>query len=296
MAVFQKPKVGSFLELHFVVLLLGFTAILGKFISLSAMELVFYRTFLTALGLFLVTFYFNRPLRIEPLVALKLISIGFLVGLHWFLFFYAARVANVSVSLVGLATSTLWTALLQPLFIKTKIRLIEIFLGFTMILGLYLIFNADISNWQGLLLSIASAFTQAIFSLFNASFTKKYHSLVITFYEMVGASLIAFFILLLSHQTTFINGSYPKPYDWLYLLILALVCSVYAYSAIIRLLIHISPFSINLATNLEPVYGIVLAYFIFGEAEKMTIGFYIGTLIICLAVFSYQYFQRKVSL
>ncbi|MES2795011.1 MAG: EamA family transporter [Bacteroidota bacterium] len=288
-----QPKIENFFELHFVVVLFGFTAILGKLITLSALELVFYRTLLASLGLFGLIYVLKKSVLINKKDIIKLFGIGIIVSLHWFLFFYSARVSNVSVSLVGLATSTLWIALLQPFFSKSAIRISEICLGVTMILGLYLIFNSDLNNWLGLLLSIGSGLMQAVFSLFNSKFTQKYHSFIITFYEMAGAFLTTGLFLFFSNQTSIFTGSYPNLQNLLWLLILAFLCSVYAYSAVVRLLKNISAFSVNLAINLEPVYGIILAYFIFGEAEKMTIGFYFGTFIICLAVFGYQIFGMK---
>jgi drug/metabolite transporter (DMT)-like permease len=291
----QKQQLVSYLELHFIVILIGFTAILGKLISISATELVFLRTILASFGLFCLLFLLKKPIKIPKNDAIKLIGVGFFVGLHWFLFFYSARIANVSVSLVGLATSTLWVALLQPFFGKSKIKKLEIALGFCMIFGLYLIFNADLRFWLGLVLSIGSAFTQAMFSLFNAKFTQKFYSLNITFYEMLGAAIITGLVLIFLGDELIFTGHYPLPIDWLWLAILAGACTVYAYTAIVRLLKNISPFSVNLAFNLEPVYGIILAYFIFGESEKMTSGFYAGTFIIFIAVFGYQIFGHEKS-
>jgi drug/metabolite transporter (DMT)-like permease len=290
----NKPSnLSHFLELHFVVILIGFTAILGKLISISATELVFLRTILASFGLFCILLFLKKPIKIPINIAFRIIGVGFFVGLHWFLFFYSARIANVSVSLVGLATSTLWVALLQPFFGKSSINKLEIALGICMIFGLYLIFNADLSLWLGLVLSIGSAFMQAVFSLFNSKFTQKYYSLNITFYEMLGAAIVTGIALLIFGENTMFNGHFPKPLDWLWLAILAGACSVYAYSAIVRLLKKISPFSVNLAFNLEPVYGIILAYFIFGESEKMTFGFYVGTLVIFSAVFGYQVYSSR---
>jgi drug/metabolite transporter (DMT)-like permease len=286
----KNPKLNTFLELHLIVILIGFTAILGKLISISATELVFLRTILASLGLFFILFLMKKPIFLPKKDAIKLVGVGFFVGLHWFLFFYSARISNVSVSLVGLATSTLWVALLQPFFNKSKISKLEIGLGFCMIFGLYLIFNADLRFWLGMVLSIGSALTQALFSIFNSKFTKTYYSLNITFYEMLGAAIITFIGLIIFGENSMLNGHYPKPIDWLWLLILSGVCSVYAYSAIVRILKNISAFSVNLAFNLEPVYGIILAFFIFGESEKMTFGFYAGTLVIFVAVFGYQIF------
>jgi drug/metabolite transporter (DMT)-like permease len=286
-------KIGVFLELHFVVILLGFTAILGKLISVTALELVFYRTFLASIGLFFLNKYLKQSLKILFADKIRLILIGIVVATHWFLFFYSARVANVSVSLVGLATCTFFIALLQPFFGLGKISIIELSLGLIIVLGLYLIFKADLNNWYGLLLSILSAFAQAVFSLYNSKFTKKYHSFIITFYEMFGACIFIFIFLLFSNQPFITNGSMPKTSDWAYLLVLAIFCSLYAYSALVRLMQTLSAFAVNLVVSLEPIYGIILAFFIFGETEKMTIGFYLGTIIICLAIFSYQVYSHR---
>jgi drug/metabolite transporter (DMT)-like permease len=291
----NKPSASTFIELHFVVILFGFTAILGKLITISALELVFYRTLLASIGLFFLIKYLRKPIIVEPKEALKLIGIGFMVAIHWFLFFYAARISNVSVSLVGLATCTLFIALLQPIFTSSKISFIEIGLGLAIILGLSIIFNANLNNWLGLLLSVLSAFAQAIFSLSNSKFTQKHHSFVITFYEMVGAAIFTLFFLLFSGQPFVTNGSLPSISDWSYLLILAIFCSLYAYSAIVRLLKVLSAFTVNLVISLEPVYGIILAYLIFGETEKMTTGFYVGTLIICVSIFGYQVYSQQIN-
>lgn len=283
-----SAKINHYLELHFVVILFGFTAILGKLVKISALELVFYRTFLAAIGLYFLIKLLKKSISLQKGDLPKLLGIGVVVALHWFLFFYAAKVSNVSVSLVGLATSTLWIALLQPFFNHQKFSFIEAALGLIIVFGLYLIFNADLSLWYGLILSILSAIAQALFSLTNAQFTHKYHSFVITFYEMLGAAAATAAFAIFFKQPFFINGSLPDQYDWFWIMILAFICSVYAYSAIVKLLQYLSAFEVNLVIGLEPIYGILLAYFIFGESEKMNIRFYIGASLICVAILGYQ--------
>jgi drug/metabolite transporter (DMT)-like permease len=289
MSTNQKPFVGIYLELHFIVVLLGFTAILGKMISISSVEVVLYRTLLASLGIFFVLFFMKKKIKISKSDTYKMLATGLIVAFHWFLFFYSARVSNVSISLVGLATATFWVAILQPIIDKTRISITEVGLGLVVIFGLYLIFQTEFDHWWGLFLSVLTAFFQAVFSIINSKFTKKHPSLIITFYEMAGACFFSIVFLLIFWL---FNPSYnlliPSTVDWLWIFILAIVCTVYAYSAIVRLLGNISAFSVNLAVNLEPIYGIILAYFIFGESEKMSFGFYAGTLTICLAVFGYQ--------
>jgi drug/metabolite transporter (DMT)-like permease len=291
-----KHNLSSFLEINFVVILFGFTAILGKLIHISAQEVVFYRTFLACFGLGILLIILNIDARLQQGQAARMLATGLIVALHWFLFFYAARISNVSISLVGLATSTLWVALLEPFIDRKKISYLEVSLGIVVLVGLYLIFQNSFNHWLGLLLSVGSAFFQAVFSIINSKFTKRHHSLVITFYEMAGACITSgLFLILLwyKYPISLPNAFWPKTTDWFWLMVLAIVCTVYAYSAIVRLLKNLSAFSVNLVINLEPIYGIILAYFIFGESEKMSIGFYTGTTIICLAVFGYQAFGKK---
>lgn len=293
-----KPKIGIYLELHFIVILLGFTAILGKLITVSAEEVVFYRTFLASLGLFAVLFLLKKDIKITKIDTFKMLGTGFIVALHWFLFFYSARISNVSISLVGLSTATFWVAILQPFVDKTRVSFMEIALGLVVIVGLYLIFNTALNHWWALFLSVLTAFLQAAFSIINSKFTIRHHSLIITFYEMAGACIFsAIFIGIywyLEPNSMPIN-LLPSFSNLFWLFILASICTVYAYSGLVRLLQKISAFSINLVVNLEPVYGIILAYFIFGEKEKMSFGFYAGVLIICVAVFGYQLYRSPQS-
>jgi drug/metabolite transporter (DMT)-like permease len=291
-----KPKIGLYFELHFIVILLGFTAILGKLITISAVEVVFYRTFLASLGLFVALILLKKNIRITKIETFKMLGTGFIVALHWFLFFYSARISNVSISLVGLSTATFWVAILQPLVDKTKVSFLEIALGLVVIIGLYLIFNTALNHWWALFLSILTAFLQAAFSIINSKFTKRHHSLIITFYEMAGACIFsAFFIAIywVIEPSAMPINMLPNLSNFFWLIILAIICTVYAYSGLVRLLQKISAFSINLVVNLEPVYGIILAYFIFGEKEKMSFGFYAGVTIICIAVFGYQLYDGQ---
>lgn len=292
----SNPKIGSFIELHFIVILFGFTAILGKLITVSAFEVVFYRTLLACIGLLILLSFLKKSIKVEKKEATAMFLTGLVVCFHWFLFFYAARISNVSISLIGLATATLWVAILQPFIDKTKISKSEITLGMVMVFGLYLIFQSESLHIWGLVLSVLSGMFQALFSIINSRFIKRNHSLVITFYEMAGAAFFSAVFILIYWQ--FNPDLVPSPLlpslpNWFYLSILAFVCSVYAYSGIVRLLSNISAFSINLAVNLEPIYGIILAFFFFKDAEKMNIGFYSGAIVIFLAVFGYQYIMGK---
>ncbi|MCX2738831.1 DMT family transporter [Pontibacter anaerobius] len=295
------PRFKDFAELHFVIFLWGFTAILGKLITIPAVELVSLRTLITALALGAIIYRRGAPLWMGSKLALKLMGIGVIIAAHWILFFAAARVASVSISLVGLATCSLWTAFLEPLFNKGKIKPHEIFLALLVIMGLYIIFQHETSfdSVLGISMAIGAALLGSIFTIINANLVKKVPSTTITMYEMAGACLgtVLFFPLYTSYFTE--SGSLNfglTTMDWVYLLILALACTVYAYTASVRLMQRISAYTVNLTVNLEPVYGIILAWFIFNEGEQMSRGFYIGAAVILLSVFIYpvlEMFEKR---
>ena len=283
------------LHLHFIVLIWGFTAIIGLFISIPAVELVFFRTLIAALALAVMLYARGiRPWAGIPAIQ-SLLATGALIAAHWMLFFGAARVANASVCLAGMATSSLWTSVLEPLMGGKRIRPLEMGLGLVVMAGLYTIFHFEFNHALGVAMAIASAMLASLFSVLNSRFSRQHSSFVITFYEMVGAFVATALFLPFYARWMVPNGRLhllPTANDWLCIAILALVCTVYAYSAAVKLLQRFSAFAMNLVINLEPVYGIVLAFLIFGDSERMTSGFYVGTSLIFLAVLSYPILNR----
>jgi len=286
----------DYLKLHFIVVLWGFTAILGLLITIPAVEMVLYRTLLAALGLGVLILTTKKSFQTEPLDFLKILATGFIVGIHWIAFFASAKVSNASVSLVGFATGSLWTAFLEPLMGRKRIKLFEVALGLVVIIGLYVIFSFDFRYPLGLALGIASGFTIALFTVFNSKFVQRVDPYTITFYEMIGAFLCTLLFLPLykslwaeNHQLHLI----PTGLDWFYLGILSIVCSVYAYSVGVELLKRLSVFHVQLTSNLEPIYGIIMALLIFRETEYMQAEFYIGTTIILGSVIVYPIFKEK---
>jgi drug/metabolite transporter (DMT)-like permease len=287
---------GDYLKLHFIVFLWGFTAILGLLISIPAVEMVFYRTLLAAAGMAVVMYWKKANFSVSSSDSIRLLMIGFIVSFHWLAFFGSARVSNASVSLVGFATNSLWAALLEPLMNRSRIKKFELFLGLVVIAGLYVIFSFDFQYKLGLLLGVAAGFSAALFSVFNARMVRRVDADTITFYEMTGAFLATALFLPL-FQVTFNAGAainlIPTATDWLYLATLAWICTVYAFSTGVKLMKKLSVFFIQLTLNLEPVYGIIMALLIFGTTEKMTINFYIGTLIIISAVLVYPSLKKR---
>lgn len=284
----------DYIKLHFIVLIWGFTAILGLLISIPSVEIVFYRTLLSFIALGILLHFRKRNFSLGHHEILKILSTGVLIAAHWILFFAAARVSTASVCLAGMATCSLWTSFIEPAFNKRRINMVEVLLGLVVIVGLYVIFRFEFDHALGLTMAIISAFLSAMFTVINGQFIKKHNPFMITFYEMIGACLgTALFFPI--YMTYFSDGALnlsPTLLDWFYLAILAGVCTVYAYSISVELMKRISAFVINLTVNLEPVYGIILAVLIFGEKEQMAGGFYVGTLIILSAVLSYPLINR----
>lgn len=286
----NSQTVKDYLLLHFIVLIWGFTSILGLLISLPALELVFYRTLLAAVGVGLVMVWRKKNILVPPAELIKIVGVGILISLHWIFFFWSAKVSTASVCLAGMATTSLWTAFVDPIINRTKIKWYEVALGLLVISGLVVIFQFESGYWLGLSLALLSAFLSALFSVFNAKLTFRHTPYQITLYEMAAASLFALFFMPIYSE--FLNDGAPiqwewKGLDWVWMLVLSAICTVYAFSVSVELMKRVSVFTINLTINLEPVYGILLAVLVFGEKEKMTPQFYLGTLIILISVLIY---------
>lgn len=285
----------DYFKLHFIVFLWGFSAILGKLVTVPAVELVFYRSIFAAIGMGAVILATRGSFKVSSGDFGYMILIGFIVALHWLTFFGSARVSNVSVSLVGFATNSLWAALLEPWFNKTKLKKYEVVLGLVVLFGLYVIFSFDFQYKWGLFLGIMAGFTSALFSVFNSRLVKRIPARSITFYEMIGV-FIGTGIFLPIYQFSGATEELhllPSAMDLMYIAILAGVCSVYAYTVAVELMKRVSVFMIQLTLNLEPVYGIIMAVIIFGQQEKMNVNFYIGTIIILSAVAFYPLVKKR---
>lgn len=284
----------DYLKLHFIVFLWGFSAILGKLVTIPTMEMIFYRAMLAAAGMAIVIYATGGMFQVSKVDLIRLLLIGAIVALHWVAFFGSARVSNVSVSLVGFATNSLWAALLEPWFNRNKVKKFELLLGLVVLLGLYVIFSFNFEYHAGLALGILAGFTSALFSVFNSRMVRRVPSFTITFYEMFGIVVTLIVILPLYSLIPGVELQLiPAPTDWIWIALLAGVCSIYAYSVAVELMKKVSVFMIQLTLNLEPVYGIVMAVIIFKQQERMDWNFYLGTIIILSAVASYPFLKRK---
>ncbi len=288
----------DYIQLHFLVFLWGFTAVLGKLVSIPSVEMVFYRTLLAATGMAALILVVRGTFVVSKSDFIKIMLTGFIVAIHWLTFFGSGRVSNPSTSLVGFATCSFWAALIEPIAKRKKIQILEIGLGLVVIIGLYIIFADDFQYPLGMFLGIISGLTAAMFSVINSKLVVRVNAHTITFYEMASACVIIFLFFPLYQNTWADDGQLdlvPLWSDWIYIAIMAWVCSVYAYSVAINLTKKLSVFFIQLALNLEPVYGITLALIVFGDKEVMGWNFYAGTIIIISAVALYPILKKRTE-
>jgi drug/metabolite transporter (DMT)-like permease len=279
----QKGKLGSYLKLHFIVFIWGFTAILGALISINADALVWYRMLFAGAFLFLFIIFQKKSFIVPPKEFFKLVFVGFLIAVHWIFFFKAIHISNVSITLSVFSLGAFLAALLEPLFYGRKVLWYEVFFGLVIIAGLGIILQVEINYLEGMMYALASIIIGVLFTLMNGKLIEKNDSSVITFYEfMAGVFFISIYFLF---ENKF-NAEFftLTSNDWILLLILASVCTAYAFTASVKVMQQLSPYTIMLTTSLEPVYGIILAYFLLGGKEKMSFGFYMGALLIVVTV------------
>lgn len=286
----------DYFKLHFIVFLWGFTAVLGKLISIPSVEMVFYRTLLAAIGMAVLMIFLKKSFSVSHKDFIIIFLTSIIVAIHWTTFFVSGKISNTSTSLVGFATCSFWAAFIEPIAKRKKIQLLEIGLGLLVLLGLTIILTFNFQYPLGLFLGIVSGMTAALFSVINSKLVHRINAYTITFYEMLGACLVILFFMPVYQNTWAPQGELnlaPTAVDWIYIAIMALACSVYAFSVSINLSKKLSVFFIQLALNLEPVYGIILALLVFGQKEVMSLNFYVGTLIIFAAVIAYPVIKKK---
>ena len=279
----RNDNLKSYLNLHLIVFIWGFTAILGALITITSDALVWYRMLFAAIfiGLFLVVK--KKSFRVSARSFLKLLFVGFLIAMHWILFFKAIHVSTVSITLSVFSLGAFFASLLEPLFFGRKVLWYEVFFGLIIIAGLALIMKVEINYLDGMLYALASIVLGVLFTLMNGKLIEREDPSVISFYEfLAGVFFISIYFLF--------QGKFSLDFfvlttkNWILILILASVCTAYAFTASVKVMQKLTPYTVMLTTNLEPVYGICLAYFILGGKEKMSFEFYIGAVIIVITV------------
>ena len=279
----QNDNLKSYLHLHLIVFIWGFTAILGELISLDALPLVWFRMLMAVGFIVLFMLYKKTDITIPRKTIMVFFLLGLVIALHWLTFFKAIKVSNVSVTLACLSTGAFFASFLEPILYKRKVIWYEVFFGLLVVVGLYIIFNFEGDYYLGIILALTSAFLSALFSVMNGRYAKMYDSTVISFYELSGG-VLCFSIYLLLTNSFSKEFFILKPSDWVYLIILSSICTAYAFIASVKVMKFISPYTVMLTINLEPIYGIILALLIFKDKEKMSPEFYLGALIILFTV------------
>ncbi|GIM52702.1 permease [Capnocytophaga cynodegmi] len=271
------------LRLHFIVFLWGFTAVLGKLISLDANHLVWYRMGLTSVFLIaFIAFFQKESIFVRRDLAVKLVGVGSLMAIHWLLFFHSIKVSNVSITLACISTATLFVAFIEPLVFRRRIDWTEILMGVVITACMLLIFKTEIRYKEGIIYGILCAFFGALFSVFNGRLHGQTSSGNIITYEIFGGFLILTLYFLFTDNLVGVGTISLNDFWWT--LLLASVFTAYPMFESIRLMRYISPFTLVLAVNLEPVYGIFFAYLIFSESEHMSVVFYLASAMMILAI------------
>ncbi|WP_405607409.1 DMT family transporter [Polaribacter sp. Asnod1-A03] len=291
----QENRFKNYLLLHLIVFIWGFTAILGALISIDSVPLVWYRMLLAVLFILIYFIYKKKSFKVDTKALIRFLITGIIIALHWVFFFKAIKVSNVSVALVTMSTGAFFTALIEPVFFKRKINSLEIILGFVVILGLYIIFNFESQYKLGIVYALIASFLSALFSVLNGLFVKNYSASKISFYQLLFGVFFITVYFIFTNNFTVSFFSLP-PSDWIYLIILSSICTAYAFVVSVRIMKHLSPFTIMLTVNLEPIYAIILALFIFGEKEKMTPVFYLGAFIVLFVVLLNGVIKNKTAL
>jgi drug/metabolite transporter (DMT)-like permease len=283
-----------YLLLHIIVFIWGFSPILGRFIETDAWQLVWFRIVLT-LAILVVYFQFvKQSFRITTSHFWQLSGIGVIIAIHWLTFYGALKVSNVSVTMVAFSTGTLFSAIIEPLLFKRRIRGYEIVIGFIIMAGIALIFSVEFKFWLGITLGIVAAFTSSLFGVLNGLMVKQVEPRLITFYELLAA------LISISIYNVFAGKFTPDFFQinstsWLGLLLLAAVCTVFPFIASVNLSKHISPYTIVLTVNLETVYGIIWAILFYHENQQLTPYFYLGMSIILLAILLNSYLKGRFN-
>lgn len=284
------------LHLHLIVFVWGFTAVLGKLISLDALPLVWWRMSLAVLLILGYIYYKKTSFKLSKKDIVLLLISGLIIALHWITFFKAIKVSNISITLACLSTGAFFTSILEPIFYKRKMVWYEIVFGLVVLIGLYFVIESSEPNFiqksfsnnmsgtmQGVLLALTSAFLSASFSIINGKFAQRIDATIVSFYELFGGVLFLSAFLLFSGQFT-VEFFTITASDLMWLFVLASICTAYAFIASVAVMKFISPYTVMLTINLEPVYGIALAVLIFEKNEQMSFSFYIGATIILITV------------
>jgi drug/metabolite transporter (DMT)-like permease len=280
--------------LHLTILIFGLTGILGKLITVDSYLLVWYRLIIALVGVLVYFAITKFSIRISKRELIRTSLVGIIIAVHWVTFFEAIKQSNVSVALVCFSSSTLFTAILEPIYFRRKIKPYELIFGILIITGLYFIFSFEFKYLIGMILSVVSAALASWFTVLNGILIKETKAKLISFYELLGAFVVVSIYLLITKQGDVTQFAVPTA-DIKWLIILGTLCTAFAFIMGVEVMKKISPYTVTISVNLEPIYSIVLALLIWPESETMSFGFYMGTLIVIATIFLNALFKKKAT-
>ncbi len=285
----------AFLQLHIAVFLAGFTGILGRLITLNEGMIVWYRLLLTAVTMWILFGLMKKLQRIPVIDIIKISAVGFIAAMHWVTFYGSIKYSNVSVSLICFSAISFFTALFEPVILKKKMNWTELLLGIITLSGIYIIFHFDTHFKTGIILGIISAILASLFPIFNREFLKRTNVETMLTWQQTGGLIVLSALLPFYLQKFPVDSFIPSLENFGWLLVLAWFCSVLAFKLSGNALKRLSAFTVNLTYNLEPVYGIILAFIVYKENEFLSKWFYVGFAIIAVALIIHVYLLVKVE-
>tara|TARA_B100000809_G_scaffold266929_1_gene333164 strand:- start:7441 stop:8313 length:873 start_codon:yes stop_codon:yes gene_type:complete len=280
--------------LHVTILIFGLTGVLGKLISIDSYLLVWYRVGIALVSVLAYFMFTKFSLKISRKELIKTLLVGIIIAVHWVTFFEAIKQSNVSVALVCFSSSTLFTALLEPLYFKRRIKPYELIFGLLIITGLYFIFSFEFKYLAGMILAVVSAALASWFTVLNGVLIKQSNAKLISFYELLGAFIVVSIYLLVTNGLDISRFAVPLQ-DLKWLVILGTLCTAFAFIMSVEVMKKISPYTVTISVNLEPIYSIILALIIWPESETMSFGFYMGTLIVIATIFLNAALKKRFS-
>lgn len=284
------------LWLHFIVLIWGFTGVLGKLLDNTGMDssvIVIYRMMIGWISLLIFMLITKSSLKIDRRGLFKTIANGIVVSLHWFTFFKSIELSNVSFALIFMSTTALFTSLIEPILVKKKFDYRELLMGIVIVVGIAIIVNENLKYYNAMMFGLVSAFLAATFSVINSKLVQQYDSKTITLYEILGGSIAILAISIVSNEVT--SNDFVLNWEQFgYLFVLGSVCTSFAFVMSVYLMKFISAYTVNISVNLEPIYAMILAVLIFKEAEVMTWRFYLGASIVLGTILVNAYIKSKI--